>query len=408
MALGMDIGGTPHMTFWHDFRQAVLGDINIQSDLSTLITDGGDPNLGHCIGNFISTEGDPINICPRTALGNMVKLLKTEGYEAKATIEIEFLLFRDSFEEARQKKYTDLVPVGASRLPAVYSLKNAYHAKVFMDKIIARLNWQGIAWEAWNDEGAPGQVELNLTPTDPVSTADNVVRVKQLLYETAVDMGLSLTFMPKTSSAYGSGMHIHHSLTANGEAVFHNSESANNRSEILTYWLGGIMASLPASVSFLCPSINSYRRMVDFTAPPTTLSWGEENKSAALRLITRSPSLTRIENRVPSSDVNPYLALAVILAGGLAGLKDQIVPPEEMSQLGWSIPERYPRLPNTISKAADALEADTLLGQYLGEDFIEYWINSRRAEWMQFQTESGDPYGSKTTQWEFNRYFELV
>lgn len=410
MALAMDLSGSPHMTFWNDFRQGAFGDINIAPDIDTLITDGKDPNLGHCIGNFSGTSGTPIAICPRTALQKVVSLLDEQGLSAKASFELEFMLFKETFDEARNKGYKNLTPVAASRLPTIYMLKAAYHSKTFMDKVIERLNWQGILWEAWNDEAEPGQVELNLAPADPVKAADMVVRVKQLLYETAVDLGLSLTFMPKISNTFGSGMHIHHSLVSKetGEPVFYNTNS-ESRTDLLNHWLGGLMASLPGSISFLCPTINSFRRMVEFNAPPTRLTWGEENKSTALRMISRSPALTRIENRVPASDVNPYLALGVILASGLSGLRNNLSPPEEFKQIAWSIPDGLcEKLPNTITKAIDALEADPWLKKILGDDLVNYWAHSRRNEWIQFQTQSGDPYGSIATEWEFKRYFELI
>ena len=409
MALAMDITGTPHLTFWHDFRSPTFGDIQVVPDLNTLQTDGRDPNLGHCIGDFSKKDGTPISICPRTFLKKMTGLLETRGLSAKTAFELEFMMFKESFEEAREKKYQNLTPLGASRDSNIYLLKNAYHFKPFMDKVIENLNWRGIAWEAWNDENESGQIELNLEPADPITAADNVIRVKQILYETAVDMGLSLTFMPKMNRRLPTGMHIHHSLSKNGEPAFYSNTSADSRSELLYQWLGGLMACLPASVSFLCPNINSYRRMVDFAAPPTRAVWGEENKSAAFRLIGHSPQMARIEHRLPSSDVNPYLASGIILASGLYGLDNQLSPPPEFHRIAWSATsEQAEKLPNTISMSADRLEQDHRLEEIVGKDFIRYWIESRRLEWVNFQTESGDPYGADVTDWELNRYFELV
>jgi glutamine synthetase len=165
---------------------------------------------------------------------------------------------------------------------------------------------------------------------------------------------------------------------------------------------------MPGAVSVLAPTINSYRRMVGFAAAPTTPTWGEENKSTALRVISRSEKLARIEHRVASADVNVYLALAVILAGGLAGLDRAIEPPAEHPGLAWGEPPGTLQLPASISRAADELERDPLLADVLGHPFVDYWLGGRRWEWLMFHTAGGDEVATTVTDWELNRYFELV
>jgi glutamine synthetase len=165
---------------------------------------------------------------------------------------------------------------------------------------------------------------------------------------------------------------------------------------------------MPAAVSILAPTVNSYRRMVGFAAAPTTPTWGEENKSTGLRVISRSEKLARVEHRVASADVNVYLALAVILAGGLVGIDGGIEPPPDHTGLAWGEPPSRERLPASISAAADELEDDKLLAEYLGEVFVDYWLHSRRWEWLMFHTGGGDASATTVTEWELNRYFELV
>ena len=335
MSLAMDLGGMPHLTFWHPFRHNTLGDIALKPDLNTLIPDGNDPNLGHCICDFIQVDGTPINLCPRTNLKRLVRDITDMGYEVKAACELEFYLFKDSFKDARCKKYQNLEAVGASKLRTIYYLRNAYHAKTFMDEVTQRLDCHGIDWEGWSDENGVGQVELNLTPTDAVAMADATVRAKQVIYEVAVDFDMSVTFMAHPVPGYSSGMHMHHSLTKNGEAVFYDADQPDNHSDLLRHWIGGMIKTMPGAVSYLCPTINSFKRMTEFAAPPLTATWGEENKSCALRLVSRSAGLTRVEHRLGAADVNPYLGLAVILAGGIAGVRHQITPPDEFTHVGW-------------------------------------------------------------------------
>ncbi len=116
----------------------------------------------------------------------------------------------------------------------------------------------------------------------------------------------------------------------------------------------------------------------------------------------------RIEHRIGSADLNPYLAMAVILAGGIAGLRHKIPPPDEFTNMAWGLPEGYQRLPDSISKATDALAADELLHEILGEHVVDYWMKSRRMEWLLFHTEGGDPDSKAISDWEYRRYFEVI
>jgi glutamine synthetase len=384
----------------------MIGDVHLKPDLDTIIWDGIDPDLGHCVCDFVDFDGNEIALCPRTILRNVTNQVRELGCEVKATFELEFFLFSNSFESARRRQYRDLDPVTASSSQAIYQARNAYRVKPFMTEVIKRLNWQRFDWESWNDEGGVGQIELNFSPQDPVAAADTLSRARQLIYEVAVDMDMSVTFMAQPSPGYANGLHIHHSLVdTDGQAIFIDDQG---RTDFMMQWVAGIVATTPAATSVFFPTVNSFRRMREFQAPPVTASWGEENKTAALRLITRSPSTARIENRLPAGDANPYLALAFILAGGLAGIRNAMNPPPELKDLGWGLPDNVERLPNSLLKAADALKADTLLADVVGQDVIDYWINSRRWDWLNLQGSGEDPHNNATTGWELNRYFELI
>ncbi len=408
LTLAWDIAGAPHFGWWHEYRKSDFGDIHLQPDLSTLVSDGTDPSLGHCIVDYVDSAGEYIELGPRAQLRQTVNKLADMGLEATTAFELEFFLFNESYREAREKGYRNLTPVGASPSPIGYLNRNAYHAREFMNEVIKRLEWKGIAWEAWHDEAAPGQLEINLQHADPITSADRVIRTKETLYEVAVDLDMSVTFMAKPSPGYGSGMHIHHSLTREGVPVFFDASSSNGKSALFKNWLGGLMATMPAAVSFQCPTINSFRRLVEFAIVPTTKTWGEQNRSTGLRSITASPLSTRVESRVGSADLNPYLALTTLLAGGIAGLNHQLNPGEEFNGMAWGLPENYERLPSGISQAADALAADNYLAETMGSNFINYWIKTRRWEWLMYHTTGGDPDATSVTDWELNRYFELI
>lgn len=408
VALAMDLAGSPHLSAWHSFRSTVLGDIALRPDIETLISDGTDPNLGHVICDFTQIDGSPIDLCPRTKLKRLIGEVAALGYDITATFELEFFLFDNSFADVRRKQYKNLNPVGASQLETIYLLRNAYHSKPFMDEVTQRLDWYGIAWEGWNDENGTGQLELNLTPTDPLTMTDNVIRAKQVIYEVAVDLDMAATFMAHPGHGYSSGMHIHHSLTSGDKPVFYDESAPGHRSELMKQWMAGIVKTMPGAVSYLCPTINAFRRIRDFAAPPVTATWGNENKSAALRTVSHSPGATRIEHRLGGADMNPYLAMAVILAGGLAGVRHKLELEDEFTGVGWGLPASFPRLPNTITRAADALDQDPYLKEILGEEDVNYWAGTRRIEWLAFHTEGGDPMSRTATPWEYERYFEVV
>ncbi|HIG39148.1 MAG: glutamine synthetase family protein [bacterium] len=410
MALTMDVNGTPHMTLWHPQREANLGDIFLKPDLNTLISDGADPNLGHCIVDFTNDQGVPMDLCPRSTLKKMVARVAALGYEIKATYELEFFVYKESYQEIRASQFRRMTPLTTSTKGGIYNLRNAYHVKPLMDEVIKRMEWQGIQWEGWNDEAGVGQIELNLVPCDPVTAADNVVRTKQILFEVAVDLGLSVTFMAKPGSGYSSGMHIHHSLldTDSGEPAFFDEQADQHRSQLMTQWVAGLVATMPGAVSYLCPTVNSFRRFTDYAAVPMTASWGEENKSTALRLISRAKNIARIEHRVGASDLNPYLALAVILAGGIAGVTHSLTPTEEFNKLAWGLPASPSDLPMSISQAAKCLKDDELLAEVLGASNTNYWAKTRQAEWLVFHTEGADATSHKVSQWEYDRYFEMI
>jgi glutamine synthetase len=229
-----------------------------------------------------------------------------------------------------------------------------------------------------------------------------------VLKETACDQGLSVTFMAKPTENYGSGMHIHHSVLRDTVPAFFDHSTADNRSKLMRHWIGGLIATMPAAHSFLTPTINSFRRMVNFAAAPLVVSWAEENKSTALRVISRSAGLARVEHRAGAGDVNPYLGLAAILAGGIVGIEQDIEPPDELRIMAWGLPDSYPYLPMSITAAADALEADKSLADVMGASICEHWAKSRRWEWLMYHTTGGDSEATSVTDWELDRYFELV
>lgn len=225
--------------------------------------------------------------------------------------------------------------------------------------------------------------------------------------EVASELGRTVTFMALVDEHLGASMHVNLSLVDHGSGYPFHSEAGTATAPILRRWIAGLLATMPAAMSFFSPTVNSYRRLVEIAGPPTTVTWAEANKSAALRTVTHSRRSARIEHRVPAMDSNPYLVLAAIIAGGIIGMEDELEPPPPFEEMAWGLhPDAAPRLPNSIMKASDALAADERLASVLGPDAVDYWLGTRRWEWLAFHRAGGDP--DAVTEFELARYFETV
>ncbi|AZG46766.1 glutamine synthetase family protein [Gordonia insulae] len=379
-----------------------LYDISMIPDMSTLVR--WKSGVDSVIGDFWLKDGRPVPICPRNMVRRLIDRLAALGYTATVAVEIETTLFEESIQEARARGYRDLTPLGGNS-GSTYCLARSTDWIDYMEAVTDRLDELGIVWEAWTDEAAPGQTELNIAPTEPLALADAWVRTKQVMREIACEQGRSVTFMAKPTAGFGQGAHINLSLQRDGANQFYNPDGP---SEVMLQAVGGLMATMAGNTLLALPQITSYRRLVDVSGPPTTISWGVNNKTAALRAIAGHPKYSRLEYRVPGSDVNPYYALAGILAGVVAGIERKIQAPPQVDDMAWCLPDDcgVERIPDSITKAIAALDCDEILREYLGDEFVDFWTASRRWEWMEFHTKGGDPY-AELSEWESRRYFEF-
>ncbi len=403
-AFGVDFSGDVAIGWdWGDWRGEVA-DIRVVPDLATLTADPALAGLASVLCDFVGLDGEPLPICPRGILKRMVARLAEHGLTARVAPEIEFSVFEEPIQQARAQGYRELTPLGGeSRI--TYLLSRSQDQAEFMDAATRRLDALGIDWESWISETAGGQVEINLAPTDPLSCADGVARAKLALREVAADLGRTVTFMGLVDEHLGASMHVNLSLQRGAENALEAPDADGDGGRLMRRWIAGLLATMPGAMSFFSPNVNSYRRLVEIAGPPTTVTWGRDNKSAALRVVAHDPASTRIEHRVPAIDCNPYLALAAILAGGLIGIEDELEPPAPFQEMAWGLPtDAAPRLPASITAAADALRADTRLGELLGREGVDYWLGTRRWEWIAFHRNGGDP--DAVSDFELRRYFE--
>lgn len=402
LLFGLDLGNLPVFGAAFPDWRGHLDDVFLRPDMSTLVE--WQPGLHSVIGDYWLKDGRPVPICPRNLVRTMVDRLASHGYTATVAVEIEATVFEEPVHEARSRGYRGLTPLGGSAGTA-YHLAKSKDWVDYMNAVADRLDEVGIEWEAWSDEDAAGQIELNLAPGDPVGLGDAWSRTRQVMREVAYERDHTVTFMAKPTAGYGQASHINLSLQRDGMNAFHAEDGP---SETMLQAIGGLLATIEGNTSIVLPQITSYRRLVDLSGPPVTITWGISNKTAAVRAVCGHPRYSRLEYRLPGADANMYLALAGVLAGVIAGIERKIDPPEQVTDMAWCVPPGLgiERVPDTITKAAAALDADPILRELLGDEFVDHWVASRRWEWMQFHTAGGDP-SAELSQWEAARYFEL-
>jgi glutamine synthetase len=404
IVFGNDLGNFPVLGVAFPSWRGELEDIFLRPDLNTLCV--WRPGVAAVIGDFWTQDGEPVSVCPRNLLRKVTAQAAELGFGVKGAVEIEATIFEESVQSARAKGYQGLTPLGGTAGSA-YVLGKSADWREYLEAVEQRLRSVGIAWEAWNDEAAAGQVEINVAVGDVVDVADRWARTRQIMREVAYELGRTVTFMAKWSDAWGQASHVNLSLTdAEGNAFY----SPDGASEVMEHFIGGVMAAMAGTTSIALPFITSYRRLIPLEGPPTTVTWGHHNKTTAVRAVTGHPAYSRIEYRLPGSDSNVYLVAAAVAGAGLYGVINHVQPPEPLAGMAWCRPEStgVELLPTTITQAAAALEADKVLPEMLGEEFVRYWLGTRRWEWLAFHTMGGGDPDAGLTAWESARYFELV
>ncbi len=258
---------------------------------------------------------------------------------------------------------------------------------------------QGIPADAIVKESAPAQFEVNLNHVaDPLAACDYAVLLKRLIKNTAYDHEMDTTFMAKPYPGQaGNGLHVHISLLdRDGRNIFAADNAQDN--DALRHAIGGVLETLPASMAFLCPNVNSYRRFGSQFYVPNAPSWGMDNRTVALRVPTGNPDALRIEQRVAGADANPYLLMASLLAGVHHGLSHRIEPGEPIE--GNSYEQLEQSLPNNLRDALRALDDSEILGRYINPDYIDIFVACKEHELEEFEHSISDL--------EYNWYLHTV
>jgi glutamine synthetase len=359
-------------------------DLIFRPDFATLaiVPWASDPTA-QVIHDAYHKDGTPFEIAPRNVLKRVVRLYADRGWKPVVAPEMEFYLVKPNIDP----DYPLEPPIGRSGRPErarqAYSITAVNEFEELFDDIYRFSEAQGLEIDTLNHEDGTAQMEINLRHGDPVELADQVFLFKRTIREAALRHKMYATFMAKPiATEPGSAMHIHHSVidVASGRNIF-TDEAPGKLSPHFMHYLGGMQAYLPRVMCMLAPYVNSYRRLVRNTSAPINVRWGFDNRTVGLRVPLSDPANRRVENRVPSSDANPYLAIAASLACGYLGMVRELEPDRPIEGASHAPSHSLPR---SILDAVRLLEETPELVEIFGAAFVRTYRAIKETEYETF------------------------
>ncbi len=346
------------------------GDFVTKPDLATLRRIPWLEGTALVLCDVLWHDGSPVVASPRQVLRRQVERAAEAGFTAKFGSELEFFLFKESYDQVRGKHFRELTP----SVPYIldYHVLATSFDEPFLRAVRNGMVGAGIPVESSKGEAGHGQHEINFRYADAVTMADNHVVYKNGIKEMAYQHGVSVTFMAKPDHTWvGSSCHVHGSLWRGEQPAF------AGESDVFQQFLAGWIACARELALFLAPNVNSYKRYAAESWAPTTLAWGHDNRTCGFRIVGHGAGL-RVETRLPGADVNPYLAFAALLAAGLWGIERQLEAPPAFE--GNAYESDVERFPSTMREAIKALEAGEMARGALGDQVVDHYLNYARHE----------------------------
>ncbi|MEU4303317.1 glutamine synthetase family protein [Kitasatospora aureofaciens] len=371
------------------------GDLTLRPDLTTLRAVPWHPATAMVQCDVVHHDGTPVAVSPRQVLRRQLDRLAGYGWQAQAATELEFIVFRDSYEQAWDKDYTRLTP--ANQYNVDYSILGTGRIEPLLRRLRNGMAGAGLTVESAKGECNLGQHEIAFKYADALTTCDNHAVYKTGAKEIAAQEGCSLTFMAKYDEREGNSCHIHLSLRDERGAPVFAGDHPHGFSRTMEHFLAGQLACLADFALLFAPTVNSYKRYVPGSFAPTAIAWGRDNRTCALRVVGHGPSL-RFENRVPGGDVNPYLAVAALIAAGLHGVEQQLELQPEFT--GNAYASDAPRVPANLRDAVDAFERSAVATEAFGKDVVRHYTHAGRTELASYER--------AVTDWERRRGFERL
>lgn len=375
---------------------AGFGDFALRPDLGTLRELPWQPGAALVLCDYVHEDGSPVAEAPRAILRRQVERLRERGLTCRCATELEFYLFNHTYPEAFARGYRDLQPSSDYRID--YHLMQPTRDEPLLRAIRNQMTAAGVPVESSKGEWSRGQHEVNFTYAEPLEMADRHTVFKQGVKELAQQHGKAISFMAKLApEEAGNSCHLHLSLWQAGRPAFWDARRRGG-TKLFRQFLGGLLRYAPELCLWSAPTVNSYKRYQPGSWAPTRMAWATDNRTTGFRIVGHGSSF-RIENRMPGADANPYLALAAMLAAGLAGLEEGLDCGEEYHGNAY-LDGSLPRLPASLRDAADLFERSRLARAAFGDAVVDYYVRHARLEQQAFQ--------DAVTDWEKRRYFEQI
>jgi len=366
------------------------GDFVMRPDLGTLRPVPWQEATVLCLADVAWPDGSDVVASPRQVLRAQLARLAEQGWTALASTELEFIVMRDTYEQAWEKGYRELVPANLYNVD--YSLLGTSRVEPLIRRIRNSMEAAGMLCEDSKGECNDGQHEINFRYTEALRTADEHAIYKNGAKEIAAEEGMSITFMAKYNEREGNSCHIHFSLHDEQGPLF-----ARDRA-VFESFLAGQLAGLRELTLLLAPNINSYKRYAAGSFAPTAVAWGHDNRTCSLRVVGEGPSL-RIENRVGGADLNPYMALSAIIAAGLHGVEHRLELEPVFEGDAYRASDR-PRVPSSLRDARELFASSEIAREAFGGEVVAHYCNAADVELEAF--------ARAVTDWERYRGFERL
>jgi len=371
------------------------GDFVLQPDMTTLRRIPWHPGTALVLADLRWLDGTPVLESPRQILQHQLARLAERGLVALAGTELEFIVFADSYEQAAARNYTGLEPANGYNVD--YSILGTSRIEPLLRRLRTGMAGAGMYVESAKGECNLGQHEIAFRYAEALTTCDNHSIYKTGAKEIAAQDGMSITFMAKPNAREGNSCHIHLSLRGTDGTPVLAGDSPHGLSKLGEHFLAGQLAALREMTLCYAPNINSYKRYVPGSFAPTSVRWGVDNRTCAYRLVGHGHSL-RGENRTPGGDVNPYLAIAAMIAGGLHGIEHEL--PLEPGYEGNAYGDDGPKVPHTLRDALELWQGSEIATEAFGKDVVGHYANYARVELA--------AYDAAVTDWELRRGFERL
>ncbi len=384
-------------TGWHTGYPDAPGRI----DLTTFRKIPWENDLPFFLGELVDQDGSPSEVCPRQLLKKVQADATSMGYTPVFSQEFEWYNFEETPQSLHEKQFRNLTPLTPGMFG--YSVLRTSLKNPFFTDLFGGLLKFGVPLEGLHTETGPGTYEAAIAYSGVTEAADRAVLFKTAVKEIAYLNGCMATFMAKVDARLpGCGGHVHQSLwdLSLRKNLFFSEKESHHMSPLMKSYVAGQLFCLPHLLPMFAPVVNSYKRLVEGAWAPTTLTWGVDNRTVALRVLPGSAKSCRLETRVIGADVNPYLAMAASLGAGLYGIRHKMKLKQPPTTGNGYMDFSYGTLPSTLQEATTAMKQSEVAREILGRPFVDHFVQTREWEWRQHL--------KVVTDWELQRYFEII